>query len=218
MCNDDQSIFLQTKEFVVLFNSQPKSKLHLLLLPRTSFLHVKNSQELSPNHFEKLKRLHSAANIIVDFILRHTISSNDLLRSVGNNSIDALVSKLSLPTYETDNLQVSPRILMGYHARPSFEPLHMHILTDDFDSIWLKTRRQWNTFNTAYFLDCASIEEWLTSGYTIGDLLPEDLQEFEIYLSQKIRCLHCRKAMKDIRTLKAHLKAFHCQALQHQHI
>ena len=202
---NDESIFLHSSKFVVLFYNQPKSKLHLLLLPRSSFLSVKNCRELSPDHVEKVKLLHSAAEIIIDHLLRNSISSNDQLRA--SQGLDNLSAKLAgLPNVNKKDLKSSVHIKMGYLPLPAFEPLHMHILSDDFDSIWLKTRRQWNSFNTAYFLDCTSIDEWLAAGFSIGDILPGDSRELEICLMQTIRCSHCKKAQNDIRSLKAHLK------------
>lgn len=200
-----ENIFAQTDEFIVLIYNQPKSSLHLLLLPKQTFLNVKSCRELSPTNLEKIQRLHSAAAIIVD----HLISESTLANSLLEVNCSVLEEKLSVPTFtNTESLKNSPRIKMGYHALPSFEPLHIHILTDDFNSTWLKTRRQWNTFNSAFFLDCSSIEEWLSSNYNIEDLLPDN-EELEIYLRNPIKCLHCQSAMKDIRTLKAHLAAEH---------
>ena len=203
----DENIFLQTREFIVLFCSQPLSKIHLLLLPKLSFLNVKNCRELSPQNLTKIRRLHSAAYIIVDHLVRFFVSSNSQLHE--EKSCEQLLAKLSETNYKMDNLLSSQRIKIGYHARPTFEPLHLHILTDDFDSTWLKTRRQWNSFNTACFLESTSIEEWLGSGYTISELLPENMDELENHLMQPIRCSHCTSVLKDIRSLKTHLKTLH---------
>lgn len=41
----------------------------------------------------------------------------------------------------------------GYHAIPSMSQLHLHMISQDFDSPCLKTKRHWNSFNTKYFLD-----------------------------------------------------------------
>lgn len=36
----------------------------------------------------------------------------------------------------------------GYHAIPSLQPLHIHIISQDFDSPALKKKQHWNSFTT----------------------------------------------------------------------
>lgn len=45
---------------------------------------------------------------------------------------------------------------IGYHASPSMQRLHLHVLSKDFESPCLKTKIHWNSFNTEFFLstDC----------------------------------------------------------------
>lgn len=42
---------------------------------------------------------------------------------------------------------------MGYHAVPSMKLLHLHVISDDFDSQKMRTVHHWNTFNTDFFID-----------------------------------------------------------------
>ena len=44
-----------------------------------------------------------------------------------------------------------PRALVGFHALPSLAPLHLHVLSPDLDSPWLKTKRHFNSFTQASF-------------------------------------------------------------------
>lgn len=41
---------------------------------------------------------------------------------------------------------------IGYHAEPSMVRLHLHMLSDDMNSPFLKTKKHWNSFNTDFFL------------------------------------------------------------------
>ena len=41
---------------------------------------------------------------------------------------------------------------IGYHAKPSMSDLHIHIITQDFDSEKLKNKKHWNSFNTEFFV------------------------------------------------------------------
>uniref|UniRef100_A0AAJ7SIS9 Aprataxin-like n=1 Tax=Petromyzon marinus TaxID=7757 RepID=A0AAJ7SIS9_PETMA len=46
-----------------------------------------------------------------------------------------------------------PASRLGYHAVPSMSRIHMHIISQDFGSPRLKTKRHWNSFTTGYFID-----------------------------------------------------------------
>jgi len=41
---------------------------------------------------------------------------------------------------------------MGYHAMPSMQRLHLHVISTDFNSPYLKTKYHWNSFTTSFFL------------------------------------------------------------------
>jgi aprataxin len=43
--------------------------------------------------------------------------------------------------------------LVGYHAYPSMKRLHLHILSNDFNSPHLKESYQWNLFHTEFFIN-----------------------------------------------------------------
>lgn len=45
------------------------------------------------------------------------------------------------------------KFLLGYHARPSMERLHLHVVSDDFVSEWMKSKKHWNSYNTKFFMD-----------------------------------------------------------------
>ncbi|XP_024216739.1 aprataxin isoform X2 [Halyomorpha halys] len=40
----------------------------------------------------------------------------------------------------------------GYHAEPSMKRLHMHVISDDFNSPTLKTKKHWNSYTTGFFI------------------------------------------------------------------
>lgn len=41
---------------------------------------------------------------------------------------------------------------VGYHAEPSMQQLHLHVISTDFNSPTLKTKRHWNSFHTKLFI------------------------------------------------------------------
>lgn len=41
---------------------------------------------------------------------------------------------------------------IGFHAQPSMQRLHLHVISKDFISSYLKTKKHWNSFNTSLFV------------------------------------------------------------------
>ncbi len=48
---------------------------------------------------------------------------------------------------------------IGFHAKPSMDHLHLHVLSTDFLSPCLKTKKHWNSFNTEHFLNLSGKSE-----------------------------------------------------------
>ncbi|CAG2179681.1 unnamed protein product [Oppiella nova] len=44
----------------------------------------------------------------------------------------------------------------GFHRIPSLKPLHLHVISQDFDSKYLKTKKHYNSFTTKFFIDSKS--------------------------------------------------------------
>ncbi|CAJ1052304.1 aprataxin isoform X2 [Xyrichtys novacula] len=47
----------------------------------------------------------------------------------------------------------SLRFRTGYHAIPSMSHVHLHVISQDFDSPCLKNKKHWNSFTTDYFIE-----------------------------------------------------------------
>uniref|UniRef100_A0A161MT06 Aprataxin n=1 Tax=Triatoma infestans TaxID=30076 RepID=A0A161MT06_TRIIF len=45
----------------------------------------------------------------------------------------------------------------GFHAIPSLQRLHLHVISDDFNSPALKTAKHWNSFTTSFFLEAEKL-------------------------------------------------------------
>lgn len=48
--------------------------------------------------------------------------------------------------------QNSESFKIGYHAEPSMKQVHLHVISTDFDSPYLKNKKHWNSFNTEFFV------------------------------------------------------------------
>ncbi|XP_061889209.1 aprataxin-like isoform X3 [Entelurus aequoreus] len=90
----------------------------------------------------------------------------------------------------------------GYHAIPSMSHVHLHVISQDFDSPCLKNKKHWNSFTTEYFINSQDVIGMLESHGRVtvregtGDLLKAPL-----------RCHLCRHQLATIPALKQHLKS-----------
>ncbi|MCL7026540.1 hypothetical protein MKW94_014170 [Papaver nudicaule] len=93
---------------------------------------------------------------------------------------------------------------LGYHSDPSMRQLHLHVISQDFDSARLKKHKHWNIFNTAFFRDSADvIEEIEKHGQA-------NLYDDESLMSAELRCNRCKSAHRGLSRLKSHIR--HCRA------
>lgn len=90
---------------------------------------------------------------------------------------------------------------LGFHAVPSMGHIHMHVISQDFCSPCLKTKRHYNSFTTEYFVDAtALICEIKKEGKV------KDRRALTSLLSNDLRCHKCGEKQKNMPTLKRHLE------------
>lgn len=80
--------------------------------------------------------------------------------------------------------------------------LHLHVISQDFDSPHLKNKKHWNSFNTAFFRDSADVIEEIDS-HGVANRNDENLLQLEL------RCHRCRSAHPNIPRLKSHVSRCH---------
>ncbi|KAM9770273.1 aprataxin isoform 2-T2 [Menidia menidia] len=90
----------------------------------------------------------------------------------------------------------------GYHAIPSMSHVHLHVISQDFDSPCLKNKKHWNSFTTDYFIDSHEIIQMLEANGKVT--VKEGASEL---LKLPLRCHVCRKELQTIPALKEHLKS-----------
>ncbi|XP_015669305.1 aprataxin isoform X2 [Protobothrops mucrosquamatus] len=90
---------------------------------------------------------------------------------------------------------------LGYHAIPSMSQLHLHIISQDFDSPWFKTKKHWNSFTTDYFLDSTDVIAMVKKkGKVTVD------KNATLLLTLPLKCHVCKRQLPTIPQLKEHLK------------
>lgn len=99
------------------------------------------------------------------------------------------------------NDEIGP-VRMGFHALPSMMPLHLHVISQDFNASALKTKKHWNSFTTEFFIPLSLVERQLAS---FGRLTLDTARASEM-LKLDVRCHKCFAECKTMPALKAHLK------------
>ncbi|NXG56531.1 APTX protein, partial [Hemiprocne comata] len=90
---------------------------------------------------------------------------------------------------------------LGYHAIPSMSQLHLHVISQDFDSPALKTKKHWNSFTTDYFLSSQDVIDMVRSK---GKVMVKD--HTSDLLKLPLRCHRCKQQLSTIPQLKEHLR------------
>ncbi|PIA32381.1 hypothetical protein AQUCO_04500173v1 [Aquilegia coerulea] len=93
---------------------------------------------------------------------------------------------------------------LGYHSVPSLRQLHLHVISQDFNSTHLKNKKHWNSFNTAFFRDSVDVIDEISKDGKAK------LNSDEKLMSMELRCHRCRSAHPNIPRLKSHIN--NCQA------
>ncbi|XP_060092963.1 aprataxin isoform X1 [Heteronotia binoei] len=90
---------------------------------------------------------------------------------------------------------------LGYHAIPSMSHLHLHVISQEFDSPWLKNKKHWNSFTTEYFIDSKEVIEMVKKKgrITVNSQASESLKA-------PLRCHICKQQQSTIPQLKDHLR------------
>ncbi|XP_076150267.1 aprataxin isoform X4 [Alosa pseudoharengus] len=93
------------------------------------------------------------------------------------------------------------RFRLGYHAIPSMSHVHLHVISQDFDSPSMKNKKHWNSFTTDYFIESQEVITMLEHNGKVS--VKEGMAEL---LKLPLRCHVCEKEQATIPKLKEHLK------------
>ncbi|XP_032778832.2 aprataxin isoform X2 [Daphnia magna] len=108
------------------------------------------------------------------------------------------------------NYHPKTKFKIGFHAKPSMDHLHLHVVSTDFVSTFLKTKKHWNSFNTEHFLDLPELISKLEEKGNLDCYYPTD-KDIELYLKKALKCNQCSFEAKTMPSLKEHLNT-HAQS------
>ena len=95
----------------------------------------------------------------------------------------------------------------GFHAEPSMNRLHLHMISKDFDSIFLKTRKNYNSFNGDFLI---TPERVLSDLNEYGKVQLPPKEELIALLKGQLNCHFCDKIFNckhAFAELKKHLQS-----------
>ena len=130
-----EQVFMQTSKFVVIYDGYPKSTIHLLLIPRPSFFNCLWPKDVERSDLNKVQMLHRAAKELK----RHIETS----------------------FFQVNGTAVVPSgtlINVGYHEKPSLQRMHIHLISNNFESPNMKTAKHRNSFMTDFFVGLDTFE------------------------------------------------------------
>ncbi|KAI8921853.1 hypothetical protein DFJ77DRAFT_444408 [Powellomyces hirtus] len=89
----------------------------------------------------------------------------------------------------------------GFHAVPSMKQLHLHVISQDFDSVALKNKKHWNSFTTSFFKDFDEVQSLLQSTGSVK----YDHAAHEALLKGPLLCHICKAEQRNMPSLKQHI-------------
>lgn len=182
---DPSLIVIKSKLGVVIKDKFPKARHHYLVLP----------QEDIPSIFKvRIRGFPTFRKEIISLSLQLQKRHLDLLcelELLAKNTIEVLGEK-------------EDRFKVGYHAQPSMRHLHLHVVSRDFSSEFLKTKKHWNSFNTEFFVEAPRVRQELEEDGIVAQQSEATLKR---WLGQDLLC--CGRTFANMPQLKEHIRGEH---------
>ncbi|XP_047534938.1 aprataxin [Vanessa atalanta] len=128
---------------------------------------------------------------------REEISSIYKLNKTHLNLLNEFGSMFNLIKEEHDS-----ELRAGFHAVPSMQRLHMHVISTDMNSPSLKTKIHWNSFTTSFFIPYEELIKKLTEDGYIQKISNDT---HKTLMSLPLKCNQCSFEPKNMPQLKQHL-------------
>ncbi|CAG7946229.1 unnamed protein product [Penicillium nalgiovense] len=184
-------------DFVAIHDMFPKSSLHLLLLPRDQ-----TKTRIHP--FDAFEDAEFLTKVKTETRTLRKLAAGELRRKYGKDSAQEQARQAALsadppPDELPQGRNWEDDIVVGVHAVPSMNHLHVHVLSVDRYSERLKHRKHYNSFSTPFFVP---IEDF--------PLAEDDVRRYpteEGYLKRDFTCWRCGRGFGNrFAELKQHLE------------
>ncbi|KIM87013.1 hypothetical protein PILCRDRAFT_815447 [Piloderma croceum F 1598] len=179
-----------TPKSLTIFDVYPKSIFHFLVLPRPV------TPQLAVFDLASLRTLFKADKI----------KAREVLTGL---SEDAQTAKVTIQDEMMKRYGFKWGVWMGFHAVPSMEHVHVHVLSADLCSPAMKTKKHYNSFHPkhGFFLHLNDVLSWLDAEPSYYETMSElKKSQYEPLLKDDLVCWRCGHVFKNMPTLKTHLQ------------
>lgn len=194
---DAARVVFHDEHFVAVHDRFPKASVHTLLLPRSK-------RHTLQHPFAAFEDADFLAAVRAQAAKLRAYVGGELQRRYGASSAPdgPREAEAEAPAAQ-GGADTAPRprdwtqeVMVGVHAHPSMNHLHVHVLSVDRYADCLKHRQHYNSFATAFFVDLADFP-----------LARDDPRRTEHYLRRDLTCWRCGENFGvRFAKLKAHLK------------
>jgi len=178
-----------THKSLTLFDAYPKSIFHFLILPRIT-------PQVDEFDLTSLRTLLKSDKAKVKEVLSGLNEDAQIVRGLIQ---DEMIKRYGFKW----------GIWMGFHAVPSMEHVHLHIISADLCSPSLKSKKHYNSFHPkhGFFLHLQDVLSWLDAEPSYYETMSElKKSQYEPLLKDDLVCWRCGHVLKNMPTLKAHLQ------------
>lgn len=97
----------------------------------------------------------------------------------------------------------------GFHSVPSLNRLHMHCISNDYSSPFMKTKQHYLSFNSPFFVSASD----LTRKLELEGVAKFDPEKQQAYLKGILLCNFCGEDFEKWSKLKAHRLSVHASSV-----
>ena len=176
---DNPVVLFQNEKYVCIYDMYPKAKYHMLLMRRKNIEHIGQMNNIYTLNDLQPSNLHEMKEF-------HTLA-----RNIATN---------------LESSDQSIKIKLGYHALPSFEPLHLHLISSDLNSKCITKKKHVISFTSPlFFIDPTSVESHLESAFADSCLLSVRKERATSVLDDTpMVCTRCKRQAVSVPDWKRH--------------
>ncbi|KAG1756573.1 HIT-like domain-containing protein [Suillus paluster] len=174
---------------LTVFDAFPKSIFHFLVIPRVR----------PPFNVYQLANLRSLFKC-------EKSSAKELLTDLSReaDNVKKMIESEMLKKYG-----FKWEIWMGFHAIPSMEHLHLHVLSADLCSPSMKLKKHYNSFHPqlGFFIHLSDVLSWFDADPSYYQTISQlKKSEYEPLLKADLSCWKCDHSLSNMPKLKSHLQ------------
>ncbi|CAE7200869.1 unnamed protein product [Rhizoctonia solani] len=187
----------ESEHCITIFDKFPKAMFHFLILPKIT------------------KTITASVTTNLSTFLRW--DKQIALECLQHMKRDAETAKSMIEDEMVKQHGFKWDIIIGFHAVPSMDHVHLHVLSSDLCSPALKKKNHYNSFrpDLGFFLHLDDVLKWfdLPTATPFSKGLPTfeskaaiPTQKYEALLKKDLECFKCQETFKTIPQLKTHLQ------------